>query len=253
MIASFRTAIAFLTRIPIGRADDEATIEVAPAWFPFVGASIGAFVGAVYAVAVRGLPRTVAAALALALAALVTGGFHHDGLADVADAFGGGHDRAQRLEILRDPRHGTYGVLALVLVLLVQFAALGSLGAAAGFAALVAAHALGRSAAVALALVVAPARDSGLGAVVARTDRRPLAAAGVASGAVITLFVAGPWGAVAVAVSALGVVAVGRLATAKIGGVVGDVLGAAEQVTETAVLVVAVAVTHADHLWPWWR
>src|SRR3546814_6586134 len=62
------------------------------------------------------LPPFAAAIIALAFAILVTGGLHEDGLADVADGFGGGHDKARKLAIMRDSRIGTYGVLALALV-----------------------------------------------------------------------------------------------------------------------------------------
>jgi adenosylcobinamide-GDP ribazoletransferase len=252
LMASLRTAIAFLTRVPVASALDGETIEIAPAWFPLVGAVIGGLSGGVYALGVSELPRGLAAALALAAAALVTGGFHHDGLADIADAFGGGRDRAERLEILRDPRHGTYGVLAIVFSILVQFSALSTLGAAAGFAALVAAHALGRAVAVGLALSVAPVRESGLGAVVARTSHVRLALLGIGVGVVIALLVIGPWGALTVIGAALSTLAVGRLSLAKIGGAVGDTLGAAEQVAESVVLVVVVAVVHGGHHVPWW-
>jgi adenosylcobinamide-GDP ribazoletransferase len=101
-------------------------------------------------------------------------------------------------------------------------------------------------------LSVAPVRESGLGAVVARTTHTGVALAGIGAGVVIALAVIGPWGAIAVGGAALSAVVVGRLSVSKIGGIVGDALGAAEQVTECIVLVVAVAVVHGGHHLPWW-
>ena len=105
-------AFQFLTRIPIrtGYAVPHHRIVV---WFPWVGLVIGAAVGGVAAGLIELVPPVVAGACAVAIGLLITGAFHEDGLADVADAFGGGWTRDQRLEILKDSRHGTYGVAAL--------------------------------------------------------------------------------------------------------------------------------------------
>ena len=82
--------------------------------FPVVGALIGAAVGLLcLGLRIVGVPDLPAAALAVAATAIVTGGLHEDGLADVADGFGGGSDaQKRRLEIMRDSRIGTYGVCA---------------------------------------------------------------------------------------------------------------------------------------------
>src|SRR5258706_6058489 len=155
-----RAAITFLTRVPVG--DCDADIATAPPWFPFVGALVGALVGVVFVGTWHLVAPAVAAVLAVAVGALVTGAFHHDGLADTADAFGGGWSPAQRLEIMKDSRHGTYGVITIVLVVVAQVTALATLGPAQGFAALVAAHTLRRAGAVALMLSFAVARPHGL-------------------------------------------------------------------------------------------
>src|SRR5690606_32357151 len=118
-----RTAWIFLTRVPIGD-DPRPDVSRAVPWFPVVGASVGAVAAAVWAGANELLAPLPSAALAITIGAMVTGAFHHDGLADMADAFGGGWGREQRLRILKDSRHGTYGVMALVCAVLLQVSAL---------------------------------------------------------------------------------------------------------------------------------
>ncbi|WP_426441126.1 adenosylcobinamide-GDP ribazoletransferase [Bradyrhizobium genosp. P] len=116
-----RTAIAFLTRLPMPHPDGGRSDQFARAqrMFPLVGGLIGAAVGLVcLLLRVIGVPDLAAAALALGGGALLTGALHEDGLADVADGFGGGRDTAAKLQIMRDSRLGTYGAL----ILLVSFA-----------------------------------------------------------------------------------------------------------------------------------
>ena len=250
-VGGLRVAASFLTRVPLHR-DGEIDIAGSVPWFPVVGLLIGLVGGGVFALASEVVTAGVSAALALVVTALVTGAFHQDGLADIADAFGGGWDREQRLAILKDSRHGTYGVMALVLSTAVQLSALGSMSAAWGLAALVAAHTLARSAVLGVLAMARPARPEGLGTDYATGLRRGLVAAGAGVGLGVTALVLGPWSApaaVAVTVTSVSVVV---LAHRKIGGISGDVLGAIEQVGEGAVLVVVAGVAHAGHL-PWWR
>ena len=248
-MSGFRTAASFLTRVPMHPSGDVDMTRATP-WFPVVGAAIGAFGGGVFVVASEVLPPGVSAALALVATALVTGAFHHDGLADMADAFGGGWDREQRLAIMKDPRHGTYGVVALVLSVAVQLAALGSLGAVWGFAALVGAHTIGRAAVLVALLTGHPARP-GLGSDHSAGLRRGAVVTGAVAGVVIAAIVLGWWCGLAVLASAVTTAGVLVLARRKIGGYTGDVLGAIEQVCEGAVLVVVAGVSRAGHL-PWW-
>ena len=118
----FKTAVAFLTRLPMPHPHGAMPDNFVRAhrMFPLVGALIGAAVG-LFCLVLRwcGVPDLAAAALALGAGAILTGALHEDGLADVADGFGGGRDREAKLEIMRDSRLGTYGAL----ILLVSFAA----------------------------------------------------------------------------------------------------------------------------------
>ena len=121
---SLRAAVVFLTRIPIGvgRNGPPPLSQTVP-WFPIVGAFIGGLVGLIYFGLSQVLPGTVAAAVAISFGVAVTGAFHIDGLADCADAFAGGATVERRFEILQDSRLGTYGTVAVALVLLIEVAA----------------------------------------------------------------------------------------------------------------------------------
>ena len=125
-----RLAAAFLTRLPLapeGAGSGKALADAARA-FPIVGAAVGLAAGAALSVASwLGLHPLACALVGLAVAALVTGALHEDGLADVADGFGGGRTRAAKLKIMRDSRIGAYGVLALVFSVGLRAAALAGL------------------------------------------------------------------------------------------------------------------------------
>ena len=136
-------------------------MAAAVSWFPVVGALVGAAVGGVAAGLGELVPMSVAAAVGRAVRRAVTGAFHEDGLADTADAVAGGWTVERRLEILKDPRHGSYGVAALCGSIVLRIVAVATLGPAAAFAGLVAAHALGRGAAVVTMGVAPVARADG--------------------------------------------------------------------------------------------
>jgi adenosylcobinamide-GDP ribazoletransferase len=233
---SFGAAVRFLTRIPIGSGAADHPPD-AVVWFPVVGGLIGAVVGGLAAGLGEVAPAAVAAAVAVLVGVAVTGAFHEDGLADTADALGG-WTRERRLEILDDPRHGSYGVAALCGSIVLRVVAVASLGQADAFIGLVAAHSLARGVAVVTMAVVPLAKPDGLGAGYARsvtTGRAVLAGLlAVAIAALATGWWAGPLAAAALVAAAV----VAFFAVRAIGGITGDVLGAIEQLAECAVLVV---------------
>ena len=246
---SLRRAWAFLTRLP-GGAHPETDRELGRSvgWFPAVGAVIGALSGALYWALHGPLGAPIAAVLAVAAGAAATGGFHEDGLADTADALGGS-TRSRRLEIMKDSRLGAFGVLALVLSTLVRVFAVSSLAPVDGLVALVVAHMLGRSTAVATMGVVPAASDRGLGhSYTAHLSRAWTAAAVLVSSAAAASL--GLPGAVALASGTAGAAAVVLVARRAFGGTTGDVLGAVEQVVEMAALVSAAGLV-AAHGWSW--
>lgn len=243
MIRSARLAVSFLTRLPVPAPARVEPHELAAAggWFGLVGALVGALGAAVLLLADAALPHGTAVVLALAAVALITGGLHEDGLADTADALGAHTSRERRLEIMRDPRVGALGALALGLVTLLSFATLAALPARTAAASLVAAHTLARLAPLAHALVLAPARPDGLGAAV-----RPRLAACVvayAYSAALAVAVLGPVPALAAAAALLAVIAVLALVFRRtLGGLTGDTQGAATKLAEVAVYVAVAAV-----------
>lgn len=231
-----RAAVGLLTILPVGRRalPDEAR-RGAALWLPLVGGLIGVVAAAAYALGETLLGGFYGATLALAVAAILTGALHHDGLADTADGLGVRGDRTRRLAVMRDAGIGAYGALALVAYALLCVGALAQLTAPDAAAAIVCGHVLGRWAALAQLALVAPARRGGLGAAFSAT---PLALAiGSATAIAITIAAAGPVaGLCAIAGAALAAAAAALGARSLVGGRTGDTLGAAVLVTEVVVL-----------------
>jgi adenosylcobinamide-GDP ribazoletransferase len=248
-VSGFLAAVQFLTRVPVptrGAPD----LAAAVVWFPVVGGLIGAVVGGFAAGLGEVVPPSVAAAVAVLFGIALTGAFHEDGLADTADALVGGWTRERRLEILADPRHGSYGVAALCGSIVVRVVAVATLAPAAAFAGLVAAHALARGAAVTTMRAAPLAKPDGLGAGYARsvTTRRAGAAGLVAVG--IATLATGWWVGPLTAAAAGAAALIAYFAWRAIGGITGDVLGAIEQLAECTVLVVVAGL--ASHHSVWW-
>lgn len=235
------SAFALLTRLPL---PDHQGTGAASAWaWPLVGAALGAM-GAALASGVLWLGVTpgVAAALVLAAGAMLTGALHEDGLSDTADGLFGGWTRARRLEIMKDSRVGSYGVLALVLATLARWSALTAVlvhmqQGSGPWSALIAAGALSR-APMALTMALLPnARGEGL----SQATGRPSAATaltGLALATGIAVALTG-WTAVPLVLVTLAVTFwLAVTALRRIGGQTGDILGANQQLAEIACLAV---------------
>jgi adenosylcobinamide-GDP ribazoletransferase len=245
-------AHAFLTRLPLpgwrrrgalSGADpaDAARFGRAAIAFPLVGVTVGGL-AALALLAGSSLGRPFAAVAALAVAAAVTGALHEDALADVADGLGP-HDRARRLEVMRDPRVGSFGALAIVLSVAARLALLIRLPAGDAALALVGAHVLARWAPLPLAAAIAPARGAGAGALLRpgwpRVGIAALVAAALAGAPLAAL---SPAAAAAAAGAAVAVAALAGLGWRRaFGGVTGDTHGATVQLVEIAVYAAAVA------------
>ena len=245
MIRQLRTdlaaAIGFFTRLPVGRLmPREPRIDMARAvWaFPLAGALAGASGAAVFAAAAWiGLPPALAACWSLAAMLLLTGALHEDGLADMADGFGGGRDAPRKLEIMRDSRIGSYGALALLLSGLVRIAAMAGLATPGRVgAALVVSGALSRAAIVLLLLLLAPARRDGLASALHPVPRGPALAALAAALALAAILLSPATIVPAAACIVVVALAVARLARRQVGGHTGDVLGACAVLADCAVL-----------------
>lgn len=237
LIADLLAALGLLTRLPV---PDTGPPDPAAAWaWPVAGALVGALAALAGAVALTlGVVPGVAAALAMGVSAALTGGLHEDGLADCADGFWGGRDKTRRLEIMKDSRVGSYGVLALGIVLLARWAALTALIGAGQWGVILAAAAMSRAPMAVLMAALPNARGSGLSAshgapspgVAVQAVAVALALGWLCAGAAVLPM------ALTMAVSA-GLV--GLVARAKIGGQTGDVLGAAQQMALVAGLAFA--------------
>lgn len=243
------TAATFLTRLPwVARWASGEARELAASvrWFPLVGAVVGAFGASAMLALDRVLPAGLAALLAVAAMLLLTGAFHEDGWADSFDGLWGGTDREQRLAIMRDSRIGTYGAAALVLLLLARWQCLVHIPAAWLPAALIAAHAWARWTTAALCRLLPYARSEGPNKPVAAGVGTPELA--IASMLAVTATIP----LVQVATAALGLALVAltaavvhgamRLLRARLGGITGDTLGAANVAVEVGALLLVVAV-----------
>ncbi|MGH8335335.1 MAG: adenosylcobinamide-GDP ribazoletransferase, partial [Gammaproteobacteria bacterium] len=122
---SLLAALSFLTRLPVGRwAQFDATdVARSAGWFPLIGLLLGAICGAAAALLREHLPLAIVAVVLLALDALMTGALHFDGLADTADGFGGGKECEDVLRIMRDHSIGSYGGVALILLIALKVVA----------------------------------------------------------------------------------------------------------------------------------
>ena len=232
-------AVSFLTRVPVGRfvAVDAGDVSRGSVLFPAVGAGVGVLSAGAGALLQLGLPSLVAAALGVAVGAVVTGGMHLDALADTFDA-AGAVTRSEALVIMRDPRLGSFGATALVLDLLVKVASLSFLLQHGGaIVAFVSAGALSRAAAVALAALLPYARP-GAGGLSGASRGAAMGAAALAVAAAASLARGDALWLIAATVAAA--VTVGVVCRSWLGGVTGDTLGAAIELSELTVIAVAV-------------
>lgn len=265
-LGDLRVALMLLTRLPLP-ADKPAGPEdgavARAAWiFPVIGLLVGAAGGGIFMLASHlGLGMASAALLAMGTQVLLTGALHEDGLADTADGFGGGRTRERKLEIMRDSRIGTYGVVALVLILSLRFTALQDIASnllsisdeldevtgqnSAVIIALVAAGALSRAAMAVVWYLLPPARNDGLAAGSGTVPFGSAVAAATIAALIAFAVLPGFAFIVACAAAAVLALAVAALAQWQIRGHTGDVLGTAQQIAEVGVLLAIGAATVA--------
>lgn len=244
-------AVQFLTRLPtppLARFEPE-WITASARYFPLVGQIVGGLSAGVLVVSCHLWTPGIAALLAVAVGVIMTGGFHEDGLADTADGLGGGLTRARRLEIMKDSRLGSYGALALGLTLALKVAALAMLAAsspAMAAVALLAAHGLGRAAAVGAMALMPYGGDPGM-AKEGRPDRAAPLSVLIASALALwpLLWLSPEASATGLIGGLIAAVVPAWLAWRLIGGRTGDVLGAVEQAFELGFLLGVAAIMGA--------
>ena len=245
LVDDFVMGMRFFSRLPIGGGPHEtpSLARMAPA-APLVSIAIG-FLPALMMMGLCWMtaPPLLAAALGVGLMVIFTGAMPEDALADAADGLFGGATIERRLEIMRDSRHGTYGVVAIALYLVIRIGTFGSIAAVNPLAAgalMLASAVLGRTGALWLSVELPPAREGGASASAGRVTRRAFGI-GAAFAAMLCLVLAGPFtGLVGVV---LGLLAAAGTAVAwvwvcrrLVGGQTGDLIGALHALIEVAVL-----------------
>ena len=232
----FFGAIRFFTRLPVpawvGHSSD--ALDRASRYFPAVGLLVGAIAALVFGLASLLLPKTLAVLASMATTIYITGAFHEDGWSDMVDGFGGGWEKVQILMIMKDSRIGSFGAVALVILLLSKFCALIELDLMMIPAALVAGHTLSRFCATTLLRGLDYVRDEGKSKPLAtRIGWGELALAGAT--ALLTLFLLSPLQAfLGCLFAAVATVFLARMFRRRIGGYTGDCLGATQQLSEVA-------------------
>ena len=255
MIEGLRLAVSLLTILPV-----PGSVEVdrrRAGWAMTFAPLIGLVLGTVAALAVFGTRTCLGnpgnsplpAIIGLAMLAVVTGGLHLDGLADLADGFGARRDAAGTLDVMRQPTVGAFAVVAILLVLAVQTWSLTlAISRHHGTVTLIVGVLAGRLAVtLACAVSTRPARPEGLGALVVHTVPRWRAAAAVVLALVVAVM-AGRFdyhggrlresghAALALLFGLLVAEGLRRLAVRKLGGLNGDVLGALVEITTAATM-----------------
>jgi adenosylcobinamide-GDP ribazoletransferase len=238
-LLQIRLAAVFLTILPIAPVRTESTADVAASfgWFPLVGFILGLALCALDWTLKPLFGDAMRAVWIVMTLAAITGALHLDGLADTGDALAAGTDRARVLGILRDSRIGTFGAIALIFVIVLKvFAIAGSVGPQ-RYAAIYMAPGLARWAMVALTSGLDYLRAEGAGsAMLARDRRRNLKVATITS--VIALIPVVMFHALrACMIAALVILALRSFYRRWLGGVTGDLIGAAGEIVETAVLI----------------
>lgn len=243
---AFFGAVRFFTRLPVPAwvGHSQEALDRAARYFPLVGVLVGVLGGLTFLLVAIVLPVSLALIFSMAATLLVTGAFHEDGLADAIDGFGGGWTKPQVLAIMKDSRIGSYGALAVALMLLAKFNALYELPDDWIAPALVAGHAASRFFSTLLIFALDYVRDDD------SARAKPLAVRmGSGSLALAALFgliplALLPWEAAlaGLALAALTTFLAARYFVKRIGGYTGDCLGAAQQFAELALYLGILAV-----------
>jgi len=232
----FFGALRFFTRLPVPAwvGHSAEALNHSARYFTLVGLIVGLIGALVFALTSFFWPKTLAVLLAMAATIYVTGAFHEDGWADMVDGFGGGWTRERTLEIMKDSRIGSYGAIALVLLLLAKFMALVELDMLLVAPALVAGHAFSRLCATSVMHFLDYARDEGKAKPLAtRISVGELVVA--ATFGLVALLLLPPLSVVfGVLLAAAATAFLARKFQQQLGGYTGDCLGATQQLAELA-------------------
>lgn len=243
-------ALAFLTRLPVPDKyfDEESQSDTVQSagYFPAAGIIIGLLGSIIITIAhFLHLPPALSSALAIIAVIILTGALHEDGLGDIADGFGGGANKEQRLEIMKDSQLGTYGVIAVISSLMLRVLALTAIlqtfGAVAACFAMIAANAASRGAMVWMWSDLPSARIDGVSGQLGKPHENAVSIAAVTGLGSALIF--GTLGAgficatIAIVLAIVVMVGFQKLCLKMIGGQTGDTLGACQQLVEISILI----------------
>ena len=234
---------AFFTRIPIKFTTNHNRVLMQACWcFPVIGAAIGLLGSAfLYLLLAFHIPVPISAIITIGFFIILTGALHEDGLADTADGLGGGADKKSRIEKMRDSKIGSYGVLAIVSLTLIKVNAIITLVTGKPFEiamfSIICAHSISRFGIIFIPYFSSLASDEGLAWFAGKPKSIGVIGSFLITSIFILLLLPPDQALLSIILAMVSVGTVGLLATRKIKGYTGDILGAAQQVSETTILV----------------
>jgi adenosylcobinamide-GDP ribazoletransferase len=241
MTLEFLNALRFLSIIPVPW-DEEIDVEKlgkASAWFPLVGAVLGGLLLFVHGVAGIFFQPAVCSAVVVVVWIILTRGFHLDGLADTFDGLGGGATKETRLAIMKDSRLGTFGVLAILCVLLLKFAVLDELKWQFFSKTLILAPILGRWVMLIGIRFFPSARPGGMGDIFSRSCTNREVIIGTVSAIALAVLLSGFYGLIFMVLSGCVAYFMACLLSRALGGLTGDSYGALCEIGELTTLLTA--------------
>ena len=245
-MSGLAAAVRYLTIVPFPGSAASAGLENlgrGAVWFPVVGLALGAALALLDQLTSRLFPPLLDALVLVTAWKLASGGLHLDGLADCLDGVVG-RDPQHRLEIMRDSRIGAFGAIGLILLLMLEIAALVELPQTVRAPTLLVAPAVARALPPLLGRLFGPARPDGHGAAFHAGLGRLAAPVALAIAVIVAAVALGVLGMIALGIACLVTIALGQFMTRRLGGVTGDVFGAAIETGEVAVLLVVSAWIH---------
>lgn len=237
----FFTAFGFLTLLPYPQSTDFEGKDLGRSMslFPLVGLLLGLILLLLNMLLAPYLPERLVNIIIIATLIIVTGGLHVDGFMDTLDGIGGGNNKERILTIMRDSHVGAFGVIGLILLLLIKWEALNSIGGETKGTALLLMPVISRGGQVLLTFLSPYARTEGVGRPFADgLDKKALTIA-VTITLILSLILGGLAGILMATISGLFALCCSRFFIKKIGGITGDVIGALNELLEVLVLLLA--------------
>ncbi|XUX01310.1 MAG: adenosylcobinamide-GDP ribazoletransferase [Dehalogenimonas sp.] len=245
---SFLAALRFLTSIPIpfrreewDRPLTQQQFARSLVYYPLVGLILGGILCGLYWVFSNLLPLLLANAMIISILAYLTGGLHLDGLIDTFDGLAGGHKSPERrLQIMKTPDVGAMGVVAGIVLLLLEFAALASVPQSHIYTAIILMTVLSRWAMSYAVFNYPYAREIGMGKELKSGSNKWVLPVATVLAAIIVVVIAGWLGIVTMAGTWILTIALSGFFKGKFGGLTGDTYGALNEISEFTILLIVI-------------